>query len=254
MKKEKKIRLAVGINGMILYTPDQSKVCTLMEDNEESFTIREEPRFLREGSEEFFYTSFFNPFSDKQKVFLFIRLVIEISLIILSTFVITGNSFLSVRNMVVIYALIFALFFYLEFSLFQRLQKAKSKSAKTILRYRGALHKALNAFKKLQRPPSLEEIKKANKYGNYEEHHLTPYDVFFIVPLFVAIIFSIPNIFIQIISIPIFIIIAIRTYQSSFFGLLRINYVAEPEEYEMKMARELVEFWFYISFSNTPKA
>lgn len=116
---------------------------------------------------------------------------------------------------------------------------------------RGALNKALNAFEKKGDVPTFEEIKAASLYRGDRDRFLEPYEILGIICLMVSISFFSPTLWIQIVSIPFVLVLTWIAYKTSIFGVMKLTSVVEPEDYEMKMAGDLVYFWYTISFKDS---
>ena len=248
MKRKNQIRSCVGPSGMLIYTPDQMQVCIAYDVNGSRFTLRNEPAYCWSGKEELFKLTYFDEHTKKETIFLVIRFFIEFFGV--SFLPIFLKQYLPVRQIIGLHFFLFATIYIFEFSILKGMQRRKSEKGRALLRWQGALNKAINAFEK-KNELSFEEIKKASKYRDYKDIYMEPYEIAGIFFFFVSISFFMPTILLQFMSIPILVILAINAYKTSFFGILRCTYVAEPEEYELKMAHSLIEFWNSVSNSNT---
>lgn len=249
MKKKTQIRSCVGPTGMLIYTPDQEQVCIAYDVNGNQFTLRNEPAFCWYGKEELFKLKYFDEYSEKETIFVVIRFIIEFfGASFLPLFL---KSYISIRQVIGLYFFLFATIYILEFSILKGIQRRKSKKGRALLRWQGALNKAINAFEKNEEL-SFEDVKKASIYRKYKDCFMEPYEIVGVLFFFVSISFFMPTILLQLISIPVLISLTITAYQTSFFGILKLTYVAEPEEYEMRMAHSLIEFWKSVSYSNAP--
>lgn len=62
----------------------------------------------------------------------------------------------------------FATIYIFEFSILKGMQRRNSEKGKALLRWQGALNKAIDVFEK-KTELSFEEIKKASKYRDYKD-------------------------------------------------------------------------------------
>lgn len=254
VKKRNEIRSTVGSRGMMIYTPDQSQVCIACDLNGDSYNIRNEPAYLWEGREELFHITYEENYLPRESIGLIIRLLVEFMAVGFLGPILRVTKIFSERQSIGIVLLAYGLIYILEFSIFRGLQRRKSERGRMLLRLRGALNKAINAFEKKGKEPTLEDVKKASIFRADRDRYLQPHELAGIFLVFAAISFFMPTVILQIISIPILVFIMIMAYKTSLFGVLRLTYVAPPNQYELKMAQNLVEFWYSVSYKDSPKA
>lgn len=249
MRKKSQIRSSVGPTGMLIYTPDEQQVCIAYDVNGSRYTLRNEPAFLWSGKEEIFRLSYFDNYTEKEAIFLSIRLLVEfLGVSFLPQFL---KDYVPIRQIIGLYFFLFAAIYIVEFAILRGRQRRKSERGRALLRWQGALNKAINAFEKKHELPSFEEIQKASKYRGYKDSYMEPHEIVGVLFFFVSISFFMPTVFWQLVSIPVLVLLTISAYRTSFFGILRCTYVAEPEIYESQMAHSLIEFWESVSNSNT---
>lgn len=251
MMLKEKIRSTVGARGMMIYTPDQSQVCIAYDVDGDKYTVKNEPACLWETKEELFHAFLFDEYTTKETIFIFIRLSLEILFATFLPMVLKNFFDLPVKYYIGFYFSFYSFIYLLEFSILSGLHRRKSRRGQDILRWRGALNKAINAFEHYHRPPQQDEIKRASIYRHDKDRYMKPHEVSGVFFAFLSVPFFMPNIALSIISIPIVILIAIMAYQTSFFGLLKLTSVAEPTKYEIQMAETLIDYWYSISYKNT---
>ena len=252
LKRKERIRSTVGFNGMMIYTPNQEQVCIAYASNEDLYSIRNEPAIFWRGREELFHLKKFDKYSPKEIRNTIMRITVEGLLIILIQRFLNNTTLFSIRTVIGINLLLYAVFYILELSIFKGIHRRKSERGRALLKWRGALNMAINAFEKHGRVPTLEEVNSSSKYRANPDYFMEPHEMVSISFIFIAISFFMPTITIQIISIPILICIAISAYKTSLFGVLRLTYVLAPDLYEKRMARDLVEYWHSISHKDSP--
>lgn len=244
------IRSSVGPTGMLIYTPDQKQVCIAYDVKGNHYTLRNEPAFFWDGREELFRLKYFDEYTMKESIFLFVRLIVE--------FMVAGflpyflQNHVPTRQLIGLTSFLFSMIYIFEFAILKGFQRRKSKKGLALLRWQGALNKAINAFEKTHKSPSLKEVQKASIYRKYKDDYEEPNEVVGVLFFFISVSFFMPTVLLQIISLPILILLALYAYRTSFFGILRCTYVIEPDLYEMQMARDLIDFWLEVSNSNTP--
>ena len=244
MTKKEMIRSGVGPNGMLVYLPKKEEVGVVYDRDGDSYKITIQPSWMWTGREELFNALYFDEMSKKDNVILVIRIILEVTGISIFPVIIKQFYVASFRQSLGISLLTIALFYFLEFCFFTGLRRKKSHRGRRLLKYRGALNKALNAMEKYNTIPTIEQIKKASKYRANPDYNMTPHQIIVILFVVSGLSFMMPSLLIQLASIPIFILFTIQAFKTSLFGLLHLTYVAEPEEYEMKMARDLLDFCF----------
>lgn len=249
-KNTRSIRSRVGHNGMLLYTPDEKQVCIAYDSTGDSYTVRNEPATLWQIKEDNYHDSYLDSYTKKEFNFLLVRLILEIFIPIVFISICNKMNILPVRSRAGIYLLLFSLGFILEYSIIKGLKRRKTEKGRRIMKWRGALNMTLNAFDKKEIPPTLEEIQKCSIYRVNTEYHLSPGEIVAIFFLFLAISCFMPTLTIQLVSIPILFGIFIFAYQTALFGVLRLTFVTTPDLYELKMARDLIDFWYLVSYKN----
>ncbi len=254
MKGKGKIRSVVGYKGMIIYTPDQKQVCIAYDKDGNSYNIRNEPSFLWYGKEELFYLTYIEERTPKESRNLFIRLILEFLVIGFLPYLLSMLNiftFLKPRQIMGMQMALCAIVFIIEFSIWKGIKKRKSENEKVLLKWRGALNMAINSFEKQGKPPTLEEAKKSSIYRADRNYNMHPNEIVGIIFVFLSISFFMPTVLIQLITLPVLILVAKMAFSTSLFGIMSLTNVLFPELYELKMACDLVEFWYEISF-NTP--
>lgn len=242
------IRSDVGYHGMMLYSPDQEQVCIAYDVNGDTYTLRAESAFFWKGKEDcFHYNSYHENYNDKESTYLLVRLMSEGLIPIIILCICNYLNLLTPYLSTGIYFFLISFGYILEYSILKGLKRRKSMKGIFLLRWRGALNMALNAFEKKNYPPTLEEIKKCSIYRINRDYHLSPDEVCALLFLFFSILFFMPNKLALIVAIPILIFLFLLAYKTALFGLLRLTYVATPNVYELKMARDLIEFWYSVS-------
>ena len=252
IKKKNEIRSAIGNRGMMIYTPDQTQVCIAYDLNGDSYSIRNEPAEFWKAREELFHINYHDKYTPKEIRNLIIRLIVEFMTAGFLPTILREMSNLLPRQIVGISFFSYALIYILEFSIFKGLKRRKSERGRMLLRWRGALNKAINAFEKNGRVPTFDEVEKASMYRSDRYCHIDSYEISGILFTFASISFFMPTVRLQIMSIPILIFITILACKTSLFGVLRLTYVAPPEPYELKIACNLVDFWFSVSYKDSP--
>lgn len=247
---KKEIRSTVGPRGMMIYTPDQSEVCIAYEMSGSSYTLKNEPAYLWEGREELFHLRNFEEYSGKEALILTVRFAIELFIATFLPGVLSNAVQLRTRTTIGLSFLLYSLVYIFEFSIMRGLKKQKSEKGKSIMRWRGALNKSINAFEKKKDLPTVDEIKSANLYRSDKDRYMEPCEISGIFFLMIAVSFFMPTLIIQLISIPLIICFTILVYKTSMFGLMRITHVLEPGDYEIQMASDLICFWYTISYKD----
>ena len=250
MRRKKMIRSSVGPTGMLIYTPDQKQVCIAYNVNGNHYTLRNEPAFFWDGQEELFRLTYFDEYTRKESIFLFVRLIIEFMVVGFLPYFLQNH--ISTRQLIGLTFFLFSMIYIFEFAILKGIQRRKSKKGLALLRWQGALNKAINAYEKTQKAPSLKEVQNASIYRKYKDDYEEPNEVAGVIFFFISVSFFMPTVLLQIISIPILIYLTLYAYKTSFFGILRCTYAIEPPLYEMQMACDLIDFWLTISNSNTP--
>lgn len=251
---KREIRYAVGPYGMIVYTPDKSQACIAYDVDGSNYILKNEPAILWKGREELFYLRNFEEYTPKEGIFLFIRMLLSMFAVSIFQTILKKYTTLSLQNVAGLSYLGYALIYLFEFSIMVGFKRRKSERGRRLMRLKGALNKAINAFEKKQAPPTIEEIKKASLYKSERDHHMKPNEIAGLVLIGVAIFMFIPTTKLQIILLPMVIIIEMVLYKTSIFGLLRVTQVLEPTEYEIIIATSLIEFWYEISYKNAMTA
>lgn len=244
------IRSGVGYNGMLLYTPDKKQVCIAYDVTGTSYTVRNEPATSWQIKEDFFHDNYHDSYTRKEFNFLLVRLTLEILIPVIFLVVCNRMNLLPFRSRIGIYLLLVSLGYILEYSIIRGLKRKQTKKGNMIMKWRGALNMALNAFDKKQSPPTLEEIQKCYIYRINPEYGLSPGEISSIFFMFLSILCFIPTLTIQLISIPILFCIFVLAYKTALFGVLRLTFVTTPDLYEIKMARDLIAFWYSVSYKN----
>ena len=72
MRRKKMIRSSVVPAGMLIYTPDQKQVCIAHNVNGNHYTLRNEPAFFWDGQEELFRLTYFDEYTRRESIFLFV--------------------------------------------------------------------------------------------------------------------------------------------------------------------------------------
>ena len=241
------IRSDVGYNGMILYTPDQEQVCIAYDANGDTYTLRNEPAIFWKEKEDSFHYSYYEN-NKKEATYLLIRVILEFIAPIIIVGICTSFNLLTPSLRAGIYFFLFSFGSILENSILIGLKRRKSMKGIFLLKWRGALNMALNAFEKKHYPPTLDEIKKYSIYRINRDYHINPGEILALFFLFLAMAFFMPSKLALIVAIPILIFLFWLSYKTALFGVLRLTYVATPDVYELKMARDLIEFWYSVSY------
>lgn len=250
MLLKRSIRSEVGYNGMMLYTPDQEQVCIAYDDaNGDTYTLRNEPAiFWKEKADSFHYRCYEIYNYNKEATYLLIRVILEFWVPFIIVGICTYLNLLTPYFRAGIYFFLFSFGSILENSILIGLKRRKSMKGIFLLKYRGALNMALNAFEKKHYPPSLEEIKKYSIFRININYHLYPGEILALFFLFLSMAFFMPSKFALIVVIPILVFLFLLACKTALFGVLRLTYVATPDVYELKMARDLIEFWYSVSY------
>lgn len=251
MMLKERIRSSVGTRGMMIYTPDQSQVCIAYDINGDNYTIKNEPACLWEGKEELFHAFLYEEYTTKETICIFVRLALEILFATFLPIILKHFFDIPARLYIGFYFSFYSFIYLLEFSILAGLHRRKTKAGQSLLRWRGALNKAINAFEKYHRPPLKHEIERASIYRHDKDRYMKPHEISGVFFAFLSVPFFMPTIALSIISVPILILLIIVAYQTSFFGLLKLTSVAEPTEYEIQMSENLMDYWFSLSYKNT---
>ena len=254
MLLKEKIRSTVGVHGMMIYTPDQSQVCIAYDKNGDGYTIKNEPACLWEGKEEIFHSFCSDSYVESGMLSTLIRLTCEIMFALFFPMILRNFFDVPIRICIGFYFFTYSFIYLFEFSILNGLYKRKTEIGQAILRWQGALNKAINAFEEHHRPPLQKEIEQANIYRHDKDRYMKPHESVGILFAFLSVPFFMPTITLSVISIPVAIFLTILAYQTSFFGLLKLTSVAKPTKHELQMAESLMEYWFSISYKNTLKS
>lgn len=246
------LRSEVGYNGMMLYTLDQEQVCIAYNVNGENYTLRNEPAIYWKIKEDNFHCNYSDNYSKKELTFLIIRVILEIGIPTIILNICSYLNLLTPHTRGSLFFFLLSLGYILECSIFKGLKRRKSIQGKFLLSWRGALNMALNALEKKNYPPTLEEIKKCSIYRINKDYHLSPNEISSIFFLFLSIALLMPTGLSLIISIPILIFLFCLAYKTALFGLLRLTFVVTPDLCELKMAKDLIDFWYSVSYKKTP--
>lgn len=254
MKRKSEVRSAIGRSGMMIYTPNQREACIAYENGESSYTIRNESAFFWSGREELFHITYCNDYTKKEERNFLLRIAIELIIIYILPFLLVDSiANLSIRTRIGIQLLLISFFYILEFSILKGFHRRKFEEGKKMAKMRGALNKAINAFEKINKVPTLEEIRKASIYRMNPNYHLLPQEIASVIFIFTAISFFMPTVTIQIITIPVLIWLMLLGLKTSLFGILTLSYTMAPETYELEMASDLIAFWFSVSYKDSPE-
>lgn len=251
MMLKEEIRSSVFVRGMILYTPDQGEACVALEKDDSSFKIKNEPSVLWKGKEDLFDFMYYDTYSQKEAIFLILRLIIEFFGASFFPVFAQKYTMLSVSSIIGGTLLLYSMIYIFEFSIMKGIHRSKNSRGKRLLQKRAALNMVINAFEEYHRIPSKEEIQRASMYRADKDYHMQPHEFVGILFTFASIPFFMPNIIIAMVSVPIIIILIILAYKTSFFGLLKLTSVAIPEKYDLDMAESLIEFWYQLSYGTT---
>lgn len=251
MMLKEEIRSSVTLGGMILYTPDQSEACVALETNGDGFKVKNEPAVLWTGKEEMFNLMYYDTYSEKEAIFLILRLIVEFFSASFFPLLAQKYTTLSAPVIIGITILLYSMVYIFEFSIMKGIHRRKTSRGKKLSQRRAALNMTLNAFEEYHRIPSKEEIQRASMYRADKDHNMGSHESVGILFAFASIPFFMPNIFMAMVSIPIIIILMIYAYKTSFFGLLKLTSVAIPEKYDLDMAEQLVTFWYQLSYGTT---
>lgn len=251
---KKRIRSGVGSKGMMLFTLDQKEACIAYDIDGTSYSLRNEPAIFWDYREEAYELTHIDYSESKEERKVLIRIVLEGFLIVCLQTILEETKIVSAFYGAGIGILLWGIFFILEFNIFKCIQRKKTPQGIRMAKYRGALNKALNAMEKNGfKALSLEKVKKASLYRKDRIYISTPQELLGIFFLFLSVWLFIPSNTLMIASIPFFIIMLVWAYKTSLFGVLTLASVAEPDEYEIKMAYELVKFWYDVSYSELPE-
>lgn len=234
--KIRSLKSGVGYNGMFLYTPNQRNVC-IASIKGDDYTIRSESQNSWVIKEDYFMydSSYTNQVSKLQLFRVIFEFMVPVIFLIISTFM----DLLDLRMRTGIYFLLIDLGYILEYLIIKRLSKKKSLH----LKLRRALNMALNAFEKKNSPPSLEEIQKCS-FFRWNRYAMSPGETMIIIFSLLVIFFVMPTFKMQLIALPLLICIFVLAFKTAFFGVFLLADVASPNTYEMKIARDLIDFWY----------
>lgn len=251
---KKTIRSTAGRKGMMLFTLDQKEVCIAYDIDGENYTLRNEPAIFwknREEAYEVIHMDYCEPKKARKKL---IRIILEVIFLGCLPAILTKMRIVSPFYCAGICFLLWGIFYLLEFNILKDVQRKKTPQGMQKAKYRGALNKALNSMEKTGiNSLTLEQVKKASLYRKDRNYNLKPEEIDGIFFLFLSVWCFMPSVTLRIASIPVLIIMMIWAYKTSLFGLLTLTSVAKPDEYEIKMAYELVKFWHDISYSELPE-
>lgn len=251
MKKSKNIRSAVRPEGMLIYAEDIKQVCIANNITDDSYTIINRPTFKVSYEWNILdELNFIDHRTTKEEIFFLIRYLLEV---VLSIFIpnVMLRGIIEERQRIALYFIMLAMTFIFEFAIMRGLKRQKTNKVKTIYKYRGALNKALNSYEK-SGIINFDNVKKASIYRVNAGSCIEPSEFVGVIFLVIGISFLLPPL-VQICLIPLFIILSVVAVKTSLFGLLRVTSVMQPDEYEIKMACDLLNHWKEISYSKTPK-